>query len=246
MQEFQAMLPARLRFAVQLLIEVAAAGMFALMAVASVVSISQKGLTPTVLTEIDRCLKSHELIKVRLYGVERETRAALAAECSLHRPCSANRNISSLSPLMSKCRLRHRLKLGCAAERRQNKRHTAMHRDWERTRVLVRAYEALQQHLNAEPHVVISDHVSQMRLGVRLGNTDDAFDVMHRDGNAAALIGKSTHFGVQVYHSFRIHVGYFWFESFLGKSNVFLQNILRKRIVCCQHGRYIIICCIVL
>ena len=40
MQEFQALLPARLRFTVQLLIEVAAAGMFALMAVASVVSIS--------------------------------------------------------------------------------------------------------------------------------------------------------------------------------------------------------------
>jgi TRAP-type C4-dicarboxylate transport system permease small subunit len=39
MQEFQALLPARLRFAVQLLIEAAAAGMFALMAVASVVSI---------------------------------------------------------------------------------------------------------------------------------------------------------------------------------------------------------------
>ena len=39
-QEFQALLPARLRFTVQLLIEVAAAGMFALMAVASVVSIS--------------------------------------------------------------------------------------------------------------------------------------------------------------------------------------------------------------
>lgn len=39
MQEFQALLPARLRFAVQLLIEVAAAGMFGLMAVASVVSI---------------------------------------------------------------------------------------------------------------------------------------------------------------------------------------------------------------
>jgi len=39
MQEFQAMLPARLRFAVQIVIEVAAAGMFGLMAVASVVSI---------------------------------------------------------------------------------------------------------------------------------------------------------------------------------------------------------------
>ena len=32
-----------------------------------VVSISQKGLTASVLAEIDRSLKAHELIKLRLY-----------------------------------------------------------------------------------------------------------------------------------------------------------------------------------
>lgn len=42
-----------------------------------VVSISQKGLTESVLKEIDRCLKSHELIKVRIYDAEREEREAL-------------------------------------------------------------------------------------------------------------------------------------------------------------------------
>jgi putative YhbY family RNA-binding protein len=61
-----------------------------------VVSISQKGLTPTVLTEIDRCLKAHELIKVRLYGVERETRAALAAEICQTLSCADVQQIGNL------------------------------------------------------------------------------------------------------------------------------------------------------
>ena len=48
-----------------------------------VVSISQKGLTEAVLKEIDRCLKAHELIKVRVYDTERETREELLnAVCS--------------------------------------------------------------------------------------------------------------------------------------------------------------------
>ena len=52
MQEFQAMLPARLRFAVQMLIEVAAVGMFTLMAVASVVSIGQNLTNQTATLEM--------------------------------------------------------------------------------------------------------------------------------------------------------------------------------------------------
>lgn len=45
-----------------------------------VVSISQKGLTATVMAEIDRSLKAHELIKLRLYGIERGDREALSSE----------------------------------------------------------------------------------------------------------------------------------------------------------------------
>jgi len=45
-----------------------------------VVGISQKGLTEAVLKEIDRCLSSHELIKIRVYDAEREQREALLAE----------------------------------------------------------------------------------------------------------------------------------------------------------------------
>lgn len=39
-----------------------------------VVSIAEKGLAPTVLKEIDRSLTAHELIKIRVYGDDREAR----------------------------------------------------------------------------------------------------------------------------------------------------------------------------
>ena len=42
-----------------------------------VVMISDAGLTPSVLHEIDVNLKSHELIKIRVFGDDRATRAAM-------------------------------------------------------------------------------------------------------------------------------------------------------------------------
>lgn len=39
-----------------------------------VVAIAQQGLTESVLKEIDACLKAHELIKIRVYGDDREAR----------------------------------------------------------------------------------------------------------------------------------------------------------------------------
>ncbi len=45
-----------------------------------VVSIASKGLAPSVLAEIDASLKSHELIKVRVYGADKDVREALMAE----------------------------------------------------------------------------------------------------------------------------------------------------------------------
>ena len=42
-----------------------------------VVSISQNGLTDSVLTEINRCLDSHELIKIRVYNDDRDERERL-------------------------------------------------------------------------------------------------------------------------------------------------------------------------
>jgi len=42
-----------------------------------VVAISQNGLSDSVLKEIDRCLSVHELIKVKLHGIERDERVTL-------------------------------------------------------------------------------------------------------------------------------------------------------------------------
>jgi len=61
-----------------------------------VVSISQKGLAPTVLAEIDRCLKAHELIKVRLYGIDRADREALFAEICSTLDCAEVQHIGNL------------------------------------------------------------------------------------------------------------------------------------------------------
>lgn len=48
-----------------------------------VVMVSDAGLTPSVLREIDRNLASHELIKIRVFGDDRAVRANIAAElCS--------------------------------------------------------------------------------------------------------------------------------------------------------------------
>lgn len=48
-----------------------------------VVSIAQQGLSDTVLKEIDNCLKAHELIKIRVYGDDREARETyLATICT--------------------------------------------------------------------------------------------------------------------------------------------------------------------
>ncbi len=44
---------------------------------APVVMIGDAGLTPAVLREIDLALRSHELIKVRVLGDDREARAAI-------------------------------------------------------------------------------------------------------------------------------------------------------------------------
>lgn len=42
-----------------------------------VVSVAEQGLSPSVLKEIERSLDAHELIKVRVYGEDRDARAAL-------------------------------------------------------------------------------------------------------------------------------------------------------------------------
>jgi RNA-binding protein len=61
-----------------------------------VVSISQKGLTPSVLQEIDRSLKAHELIKIRVFDSERDRREALLAEIAAALACSPVQHIGNI------------------------------------------------------------------------------------------------------------------------------------------------------
>jgi putative YhbY family RNA-binding protein len=61
-----------------------------------VVSISQKGLTAGVLNEIDRSLKAHELIKLRLYGIDREARPELIGEICSTLKCVEVQHIGNL------------------------------------------------------------------------------------------------------------------------------------------------------
>jgi len=61
-----------------------------------VVSIAGNGLTTSVLKEIDSALKAHELIKVRVYGDDREARAAYLQEICTQLGCAAVQNIGKL------------------------------------------------------------------------------------------------------------------------------------------------------
>ena len=61
-----------------------------------VVSISKNGLTEPVLKEIDRSLKAHELIKVKVHGLERDDREALLAEISNELACAPVQHIGNI------------------------------------------------------------------------------------------------------------------------------------------------------
>jgi RNA-binding protein len=61
-----------------------------------VVAISQKGLSVGVLKEIDASLKSHELIKVKVHGIERDDRAALLTEICATLHCAPVQHIGNI------------------------------------------------------------------------------------------------------------------------------------------------------
>jgi putative YhbY family RNA-binding protein len=61
-----------------------------------VVSIAANGLSATVLQEIDRSLAAHELIKVKLYGIERDDRDALMTEICTSLQCSPVQQIGNI------------------------------------------------------------------------------------------------------------------------------------------------------
>jgi putative YhbY family RNA-binding protein len=60
-----------------------------------VVTVAGKGLAESVLREIDRSLMAHELIKVKLQGVEREDKAALLAAICAELHCAPVQQIGN-------------------------------------------------------------------------------------------------------------------------------------------------------
>jgi putative YhbY family RNA-binding protein len=61
-----------------------------------VVTVAGNGLSPSVRREIDRALKAHELIKVKLAGIEREAREALLAEVCAELQCAPVQHIGNI------------------------------------------------------------------------------------------------------------------------------------------------------
>ena len=60
------------------------------------VAIAGNGLSPGVLKEIDISLKAHELIKVKLHGIERDDRAALLAQICAELDCAPVQQIGNI------------------------------------------------------------------------------------------------------------------------------------------------------
>lgn len=60
------------------------------------VTIAGNGLTSNVLKEIDVSLKSHELIKVKLHGIERDDRAALFEQICAELDCAPVQQIGNI------------------------------------------------------------------------------------------------------------------------------------------------------
>lgn len=61
-----------------------------------VVSIAGNGLSSAVVKEISRALAAHELIKVKLHGIEREERDALLTEICSQLDCAPVQHIGNI------------------------------------------------------------------------------------------------------------------------------------------------------
>jgi putative YhbY family RNA-binding protein len=61
-----------------------------------VVLIGEAGLSPAVLAEIDRALKNHELIKIRVNGTDRPGREAILEEICTHTAAQAVQHIGKI------------------------------------------------------------------------------------------------------------------------------------------------------
>jgi len=59
------------------------------------VAIAGNGLTPAVLKEIDVSLNAHELVKIKLHGIERDDRAALLDQICAELGCAPVQQIGN-------------------------------------------------------------------------------------------------------------------------------------------------------
>ncbi|MCX8017739.1 MAG: YhbY family RNA-binding protein [Rhodocyclaceae bacterium] len=60
------------------------------------VAIAGNGLSPAVLKEIDISLNAHELVKVKLHGIERDDRAALLEQICAKLDCAPVQHIGNI------------------------------------------------------------------------------------------------------------------------------------------------------
>ncbi len=67
-----------------------------------VVFIGEKGLTENVLIEVDHALAAHELIKVKIAGIEKETCQATTQEICIKVKCELVQMIGNISVLYRK------------------------------------------------------------------------------------------------------------------------------------------------
>ncbi len=67
-----------------------------------VVTIASKGLSDTVVAEIDRALSDHELIKIKLAAGDRESRRAISDEICSSLKCELAQSIGHVSLVFRK------------------------------------------------------------------------------------------------------------------------------------------------
>lgn len=75
------------------------------------VRVGQRGLTDAVVAELERALAAHELVKIRLAGGDRTTRAAWVAELCARTGAEAVQQIGATASLYRRNRERPRIAL---------------------------------------------------------------------------------------------------------------------------------------
>ena len=101
-----------------------------------VVMISEKGLSATVLSEIERALESHELIKIRVFGADRTQRDKILEEICSKSGAHTVQHIGRILIIYRKARQRKKTSTGTArASKRRKPPSKSLGRDSHSTAV---------------------------------------------------------------------------------------------------------------